>query len=104
MTPQGASDYFHYRGVQTKASFCIRTPINEKQPFSGWFSLRAENGIRTRGPQLGKLMLYQLSYFRKKFHFLHLLAAPQHRNEFLCVRLAQQFRSGKSAFVGGASA
>ena len=25
---------------------------------------RAENGIRTRGPQLGKLMLYQLSYFR----------------------------------------
>ncbi len=26
---------------------------------------RAENGIRTRGPQLGKLMLYQLSYFRK---------------------------------------
>ena len=28
-------------------------------------SLRAENGIRTRGPQLGKLMLYRLSYFRK---------------------------------------
>ncbi len=27
-------------------------------------SLRAENGIRTRGPQLGKLMLYRLSYFR----------------------------------------
>jgi hypothetical protein len=26
--------------------------------------LRAENGIRTHGPQLGKLMLYQLSYFR----------------------------------------
>ena len=25
---------------------------------------RAENGVRTRGPQLGKLMLYQLSYFR----------------------------------------
>ena len=24
----------------------------------------AENGIRTRDPQLGKLMLYQLSYFR----------------------------------------
>ena len=27
-------------------------------------SLRAENGIRTRDPQLGKLMLYRLSYFR----------------------------------------
>ena len=26
---------------------------------------RAENGTRTRDPQLGKLMLYQLSYFRK---------------------------------------
>ena len=25
---------------------------------------KAENGIRTRDPQLGKLMLYQLSYFR----------------------------------------
>ena len=24
----------------------------------------AEDGIRTRDPQLGKLMLYQLSYFR----------------------------------------
>ena len=27
----------------------------------------AENGIRTRGPQLGKLMLYRLSYFRIAF-------------------------------------
>ena len=26
--------------------------------------LRAGNGIRTRDPQLGKLMLYQLSYSR----------------------------------------
>ena len=25
----------------------------------------AEDGTRTRGPQLGRLMLYQLSYFRK---------------------------------------
>ena len=29
-----------------------------------FFESGAENGIRTRGPQLGKLMLYQLSYFR----------------------------------------
>ena len=28
---------------------------------------RAENGTRTRDPQLGKLMLYQLSYFRRFF-------------------------------------
>ena len=26
---------------------------------------RANNGVRTRDPQLGKLMLYQLSYIRK---------------------------------------
>jgi hypothetical protein len=30
---------------------------------SGCFE-RAENETRTRDPQLGKLMLYQLSYFR----------------------------------------
>ena len=32
----------------------------------------AENGTRTRDPQLGKLMLYQLSYFRicRKLSFL----------------------------------
>jgi hypothetical protein len=28
------------------------------------YSFRAGNGIRTRDPQLGKLMLYQLSYSR----------------------------------------
>jgi hypothetical protein len=27
--------------------------------------LRAKNGTRTRDPNLGKVMLYQLSYFRK---------------------------------------
>ena len=29
--------------------------------------MRAANGARTRDPQLGKLMLYQLSYFRNYF-------------------------------------
>ena len=28
------------------------------------FECRANNGARTRDPQLGKLMLYQLSYIR----------------------------------------
>ena len=28
---------------------------------------RAENGTRTRDPNLGKVVLYQLSYFRKIF-------------------------------------
>ena len=31
--------------------------------------LRAEDGAQTRDPQLGRLMLYQLSYFRKIFDF-----------------------------------
>ena len=30
------------------------------------FSCRAVNEARTRDPQLGKLVLYQLSYYRKK--------------------------------------
>ena len=30
-------------------------------------NLRAENGARTRDPNLGKVVLYQLSYFRKIF-------------------------------------
>ena len=30
------------------------------------FRYGADDGIRTRGPQLGKLMLYQLSYVRKE--------------------------------------
>ena len=31
---------------------------------------RAENGTRTRDPDLGKVVLYQLSYFRSKIHLL----------------------------------
>ncbi len=30
------------------------------------FYNRAENGTRTRDPNLGKVVLYQLSYFRRK--------------------------------------
>ena len=29
------------------------------------YKKRAENGTRTRDPNLGKVVLYQLSYFRK---------------------------------------
>ncbi len=34
--------------------------------FQTFRSVRAEDGAQTRDPQLGRLMLYQLSYFRKK--------------------------------------
>ncbi len=32
--------------------------------------LGAKNGTRTRDPDLGKVVLYQLSYFRKIFNVL----------------------------------
>ncbi len=31
-------------------------------------AIRAKNGTRTRDPDLGKVVLYQLSYFRKIFY------------------------------------
>ena len=38
---------------------------NEKSTsFRKCFKMRAENGTQTRDPQLGRLVLYQLSYFR----------------------------------------
>ena len=40
----------------------MRTLAQQKRSFEK--DLGAENGIRTRDPQLGKLMLYRLSYFR----------------------------------------
>ena len=42
--------------------FNLRSSANKKRGLKR--PLRAENGIRTRDPQLGKLMLYRLSYFR----------------------------------------
>ncbi len=67
-------------------------PITDRSPVS---HLRAVNGARTRDPQLGKLMLYQLSYYRvimiwfncmtKLIHFfvpakLYLYFLEQHRH------------------------
>ena len=40
-----------------------KKPPTETTSVSGWL-IGAENETRTRDPQLGKLMLYQLSYFR----------------------------------------
>jgi hypothetical protein len=36
----------------------------KKIPSSAWYFQRAEDEIRTRDPDLGKVVLYQLSYFR----------------------------------------
>ena len=46
------------------------SPGNDERkegPISGAF-WRADDGARTRDPQLGKLMLYQLSYVRAAAH------------------------------------
>ena len=40
------------------------TEIRPSERVSAWLRLRADDGVRTRDPQLGKLMLYQLSYVR----------------------------------------
>ncbi len=42
---------------------------------SGSFLLRAENETRTRDPNLGKVVLYQLSYFRISMLLLFLSKA-----------------------------
>ena len=36
----------------------------KEENLSIFLFLRAEDGAQTRDPQLGRLMLYQLSYFR----------------------------------------
>ena len=46
---------------------------NEKSTyFRKCFKMRAENGTQTRDPQLGRLVLYRLSYFRNLFIYNHL--------------------------------
>ena len=57
------------------------------------YLIRAENEVRTRDPQLGRLMLYQLSYFRfflRKTGFLG--CASEKKTSFLFTRLAQELR------------
>ena len=44
---------------------------------------RAEDGAQTRDPQLGRLVLYRLSYFRILFENSVLSAAPQHNQASL---------------------
>ena len=46
---------------------------------------RAENGTRTRDPNLGKVVLYQLSYFRDSKCYISCLLA--HLNALRCFYL-----------------
>ena len=47
-------------------------PQNKKGSyFRNYLIQRAENGTQTRDPQLGRLVLYRLSYFRKMYYSSH---------------------------------
>ena len=47
-------------------------PQNKKGSyFCNYLIQRAENGTQTRDPQLGRLVLYRLSYFRKMYCSSH---------------------------------
>ena len=50
--------------ARTPASCILYVFYYMKIPAERQGFCRAKNGTRTRDPQLGKLMLYQLSYFR----------------------------------------
>ena len=51
------------------------TQNEKRQPLAVFFIFRAENETRTRDPNLGKVVLYQLSYFRKYFLYKGALLA-----------------------------
>ncbi len=52
---------------QMSASILIEINLLTINPF-GWEGIRAKDEIRTRDPDLGKVVLYQLSYFRIELH------------------------------------
>ena len=59
---------------------------------------RAENGTRTRDPQLGKLMLYQLSYFRMGICFR--MRVQRYKSSALFRRISEKkFQKGEKLLV-----
>ena len=56
----------HYcpRDFKSRVSTNSTTKAGDKKP-RYFIGIRAENETRTRDPNLGKVMLYQLSYFRR---------------------------------------
>ena len=60
-----------------------KVPQTKKETTRRQSLLGAENETRTRDPNLGKVVLYQLSYFRKIFDFALNLAAARHRIDSL---------------------
>ena len=56
-------------GLNLGLNRCLQTTKNHKNKkgsyFRSYLIQRAENGTQTRDPQLGRLVLYRLSYFRR---------------------------------------
>jgi L-aspartate oxidase len=52
------------RGLHYTTDYPEHQEVLQDSFLMSYACFRAENGIRTRGLQFGKLMLYQLSYFR----------------------------------------
>ena len=82
---------FHHPGGKQKNI----NPYTEKSGISRFFNLRAENGTRTRDPNLGKVVLYQLSYFRKFLWNLRDFCYVRYKNflkktNFICFKLFNQ--------------
>ena len=73
-------------------------------PFHHSGSLRAKNGTRTRDPNLGKVVLYQLSYFRNceckdKMLFCFCKITARKSNGKFCLRLSRPMEENfKSCF------
>ena len=66
----------HIKTLHSHVALNIITGLSEQMPFTSRIQQKrpaekqqvlhgAENGTQTRDPQLGRLVLYQLSYFRK---------------------------------------
>ena len=75
---------------------CSRAEFDDRERGDSGIWIGAGNGSRTRDPQLGKLMLYQLSYSRSGLR--RLVGAPGRvkdystLSEYACVALASLFR------------
>ena len=74
------------------------TPELHRLLFAG-----AEDEVRTRDPQLGRLMLYQLSYFRQKLRFCRVFGLRLGNTSKLDISLGSHQNSAclRTGFVGG---
>ena len=75
----------------------------KQQPIFAFLHLapnRAEDGAQTRDPQLGRLVLYRLSYFRILFENSALSAASQHNQASLTLYFDLRESSACSARCG----